>query len=238
MRSIILRIAAVMIKYSPKFLFDMMLGSSEFLKRLGSLGTFQKELRSVEKYSDRSLLFQEVAKRCGGRVNYFEFGVFQGESMNIAIQAFGDKLENAFGFDSFEGLPEDWKHAFGSITKKGTFNVNGQTPDIDNTNVKFVKGWFEDTLPNFLRDNADLFSNDNDVVVHLDADLYGPSVFVLGGIGLLSNRFFVLCDEWTGGESEAVLEFSRFAKFSIEFIGLKENPQHKMPIQVAMLLTR
>ena len=124
--------------------------------------------------------------------------------MNIAIQAFGDKLENAFGFDSFEGLPEDWKHAFGSITKKGTFNVNGQTPDIDNTNVKFVKGWFEDTLPNFLRDNADLFSNDNDVVVHLDADLYGPSVFVLGGIGLLSNRFFVLCDEWTGGESEAV----------------------------------
>lgn len=92
-----------MIKCSPKFLFDMMLGSSEFLKRLGSLGAFQKQLRCIERYPNRSLLFQETAKRCGGRVNYFEFGVFQGESMNIAIQTFGDKLENAFGFDSFEG---------------------------------------------------------------------------------------------------------------------------------------
>jgi hypothetical protein len=156
--------------------------------------------------------------------------------MRIAIEAFGGKLQNAFGFDSFEGLPADWEHALGATTKKRSFDVGGRIPSIAEGNVEFIKGWFEDTLPGFLREHADLFSND--VVVHLDADLYGPTVFVLAGISQYCDRFFVICDEWTGGESEAVLEFSRFANFKIDFIGYRENPQHKMPIQVAMLLSR
>ena len=51
-----------------------------------------------------------------------------------------------YGFDSFEGLPEKWRNGF----EKGTFNRNGNLPKVNN-NVELIKGWFDDTLPNFIK---------------------------------------------------------------------------------------
>lgn len=47
---------------------------------------------------------------------YLEFGVFQGTTINYIAQQ--KENETIYGFDSFEGLPEDW----GNI-KKGTFDM-------------------------------------------------------------------------------------------------------------------
>ena len=45
------------------------------------------------------------------------------------------------GFDSFEGLPEDWRPS----TPRGWFKTTGP-PAIDDARVSFVTGWFDETL--------------------------------------------------------------------------------------------
>ena len=54
---------------------------------------------------------------------YLEFGVFKGKSINL----FSSKLPQITfnGFDSFEGLQEDWK---GWALPKGSFDLKGNLP--------------------------------------------------------------------------------------------------------------
>jgi hypothetical protein len=68
-----------------------------------------------------------------------EFGVFEGESINYIAK----KLPNRsiFGFDSFEGLPEDWRTNF----EHGAFSTGGRLPQVQQ-NVTLLKGWFDATL--------------------------------------------------------------------------------------------
>lgn len=74
------------------------------------------------------------------------------------------------GFDTFSGLPEDWNR-----NPMGTFNVDGVIPKIDI--VFWKKGLFQDTLPDYLANNNDFSARKLDV--HLDADLYRATTFVL-----------------------------------------------------------
>jgi O-methyltransferase len=104
-------------------------------------------------------------------IDYLEFGVFQGESLRQWTGLNKHAESRFFGFDSFEGLPENWRPAQG----QGHFHVGGAVPQIDDARVQFVKGWFEDTVPKF----AQTFSNKNRLVLHLDADLYGSSMIPL-----------------------------------------------------------
>jgi Methyltransferase domain len=98
---------------------------------------------------------------------WLEFGVFEGRTINYISTFTNDRV---YGFDSFEGLPEDWRHGFG----KGTFNRNGRLPMV-RPNVELVKGWFSDTLPKFLEMHKDQQVS----FLHLDADLYSSTKFVL-----------------------------------------------------------
>jgi hypothetical protein len=100
---------------------------------------------------------------------YLEFGVYEGESLSWwsnNLKAPGAKL---VGFDSFEGLPEDW----GPATKKGHFDTQGRIPSIPDERVSFVVGWFDDTLPTYVLPPHD------QLVVNVDADLYSSAALVL-----------------------------------------------------------
>src|SRR5690606_16814666 len=58
-----------------------------------------------------------------------EFGVFQGTSINFfgkVLKANKDKRQ-IYGFDSFEGLSEDW---VGTHMSSSTFNRNGVLPKV------------------------------------------------------------------------------------------------------------
>jgi hypothetical protein len=76
-----------------------------------------------------------------------------------------------YGFDSFTGLPEHWFKGFSNTA----FNVGGKIPDILDPRFTFVEGIFQDTLGNFLYG----FNRRNRIVVHIDADLYSSTLFVL-----------------------------------------------------------
>ena len=73
------------------------------------------------------------------------------------------------GFDSFEGLPENWLPQ----RPKGHFSLEGQVPKIDDPRIQFFGGWFEATLPDYKLPAHDV------LVLNFDADLYSSTIFVL-----------------------------------------------------------
>lgn len=106
-----------------------------------------------------------------GPINYLEFGVHRGASLKCWIEKSHHPDSLFVGFDSFEGLPEDWKANY----PRGHFTTHGKTPDIPDERCSFQVGWFHETLPKFVQQ----FSFENPTVIHLDADLYGSTLFVL-----------------------------------------------------------
>ena len=72
---------------------------------------------------DRTEVFDVVAKNVRDRdVLYLEFGVFEGQSMRYWSNALKNPKARLHGFDSFEGLPED-------------FDVEGPTSRARSTSV-------------------------------------------------------------------------------------------------------
>jgi predicted O-methyltransferase YrrM len=100
-----------------------------------------------------------------------EFGVFQGSTANQISRY----LPNAtiYGFDSFQGLPEDWDIGIGRTTLKETFDMRGGLPNVM-SNVKLVKGFYNDTLAPWLAKHEGPVR-----LLHVDCDLYSSSVTVL-----------------------------------------------------------
>ena len=93
-----------------------------------------------------------------------EFGVYTGSSLRLITKYFPD---NSYGFDSFEGLPEDWREGF----SRGHFSLPN-APSIERATL--IVGLFQDTLETYLRENKAKIN-----FIHLDADLYSSTCFVL-----------------------------------------------------------
>jgi O-methyltransferase len=102
-------------------------------------------------------------------IDYLEFGVASGLSFNWWLQHNAHPDSRFYGFDTFEGLPEDW-HFF----KKG--DMRAELPEVDDNRAKFVKGLFQDTLLNFLKSHP---RGVGKMVIHMDADLYSSTLFSL-----------------------------------------------------------
>lgn len=95
-----------------------------------------------------------------------EFGVYSGETINSIAR---DRKDLTFhGFDSFTGLPEDWDLG-GKFISKNKFDRKGNLPEVE-SNVFLHKGWFEDTIPSFLKDNPGNIS-----YLHIDSDIYSSA---------------------------------------------------------------
>lgn len=117
-----------------------------------------------------------------------EFGVCTGSSMKIIKRELNKKHKKyeVFGFDSFVGLPEDWP---GTGLKKGYFSTQGNIPDIKD--VKFFKGWFKDTIPEYLKIAKDI------ALLHVDCDLYSSTIDVLYGIqAYIVPGTIIVFDDW------------------------------------------
>ncbi|ONI73436.1 hypothetical protein ALI144C_41960 [Actinosynnema sp. ALI-1.44] len=131
-----------------------------------------------------------------------EFGVWQGTTLKIiATDRVGDG-EDVYGFDSFEGLPEDWRSGFPA----GHFTVDG-LPDVPG--AELVVGWFDDTLPGFLDEHPGVVD-----FLHVDGDLYSSAKTVLDLVGpRLREGSVILFDEffnfpgWQNHEYKAWMEY-------------------------------
>jgi hypothetical protein len=120
-----------------------------------------------------------------------EFGVWVGTSMGKMKKLLPDSYK-VYGFDSFEGLPEDWVDHNGKLVgsgKKGRFDTKGQVPNIKG--VKWMKGWFSDTIPVYLKEAKDI------ALLHVDCDLYSSTKEVLWGLNdYIKEGTVIVFDEW------------------------------------------
>lgn len=118
----------------------------------------------------REQLFELVGKQVGDReILYLEFGVWRGSATLYWSKLLRNPKSKLHGFDSFEGLPEDWT----PYERKGSFSTDGQIPQIGDPRVEFFKGWFEDTLRNYKIPPHEV------LIAVFDADLYSSTKLVL-----------------------------------------------------------
>jgi hypothetical protein len=151
---------------------------------------------------------------------WLEFGVASGKTINYISKFTNDIV---FGFDSFEGLPEKWRDGF----DKGAFNRDGNLPNV-NSNVTLVKGWFDNTLPNFIKSQNKKIS-----FIHIDCDLYSSTKFILNTVKEYINPGCVIVfDELVNypgfdgdtGELKAFYEFITENNVKYEWIGMNGTP--------------
>lgn len=163
----------------------------------------------------QSELLHYCLKRTQPNGLYLEFGVATGTSINLTAKAL--PKQTIHGFDSFEGLPEDWP---GRHEAKGHYSLGGKLPKV-RRNVKLHQGWFNKTLPPFLETEQSKVS-----FVHLDADLYSSTIFVLDalktriipGTVILFDEYFNF-PSWKEHEHKAFQEFTTHNKIKYEYIG-------------------
>jgi O-methyltransferase len=132
---------------------------------------FVKANRHIVSHSTREEMYEDIMRACPGAIDYLEFGVFEGQSIFYWANKRNEPESRFYGFDTFTGLPEHWNKHF----SKGSFNLDGSAPFTTDKRIKFVKGLFQDSLPNFLKD----FAPKNQLVIHNDSDLYSSSLYLL-----------------------------------------------------------
>jgi hypothetical protein len=113
-----------------------------------------------------------VHAQTNGMVNinnhlWLEFGVFTGASTNITAHSQRDTKIRVHGFDTFTGLPEEWK---GHLAK-GAFDQGGNFPPAE-PGVEFHKGLFSETLPGVLEKNK----KEKIAGMNIDCDLYRGAI--------------------------------------------------------------
>ncbi|MHB2022608.1 MAG: class I SAM-dependent methyltransferase [Mycobacteriales bacterium] len=114
-------------------------------------------------------LFALACSRLSGRRPlYLEFGVYSGRSMRWWASHLHAPEAKLVGFDSFQGLPQDWRAGI----DRGHF-ATGAPPVIDDPRVSFVVGWFDETLPGYQMPEHD------QLLVNVDCDLYSSAATVL-----------------------------------------------------------
>ena len=134
-----------------------------------------------------------------------EFGVGGGDSLRIIA---GHRL--CYGFDSFDGLPQDWRSGFPA----GTFAC--EPPDIDNATL--VIGLFADTVPTFEEEDI--------AFVHCDADLYSSTVTALTIVPQLKPGAIIVMDEffnWPGWKLPGRGEYAALMESGLSFEYLAYN---------------
>ncbi len=128
------------------------------------------------------------------QIDYLEFGVSQGFSFRWWANQIKHSNARFYGFDTFEGLPESW----------GTFRKGDMAaglPQMDDTRCSFYKGLFQDTLYGFIAEHP---LKARRKVIHLDADIFSATLFVLTNLArelrpgdiLLFDEFNVPNHEW------------------------------------------
>ena len=225
---LIRKIKALFIRFKLHILikpFEGVLINAAYLSKLsrwidktpkGKLNDFyNKKVNYTDRFKLHEFVFEEEIQNQS--IDYLEFGVASG----IAFKWWVEKNENPgsrfFGFDVFTGLPEDF-----GVIKKQHYDTSGQTPNIQDERVTFIKGLFQESLPGFLNE----YKPQQKKVVHMDADLYSSTLFVLTKlIPFLKKDDIIIFDEFgvPTHEFRAFSDIVSAYNLKYEFLGAVNN---------------
>jgi hypothetical protein len=172
------------------------------------------------RFSRREELFDLVGKQVGNReVLYLEFGVFQGAATRYWSKLLINPNSKLHGFDSFEGLPEDWL----PHRNKGHFAADGAIPQISDSRIRFFKGWFDEILPNYKCPPHEV------LVINIDADLYSSTISVLKALRVnIVPGTYIYFDEFNHRDHElrAFEEFISETGMTFSLLGATHTLEH------------
>ena len=182
---------------------------------------FEPYLDKIVMFKKKEDLWKFALSKIEKNQNVFEFGVFKGESINFMSSIRPDL--NFFGFDSFEGLQEDWG---GSEFRKSHFDLKGNLPKV-NSNVKLIKGWFNKSLPDFLKNFNSIIS-----LINIDCDTYESSKEILmilekqiiSGTIIIFDEYFGY-PGWEYGEKKAFIEFVEKRNLKYTYLAIANEQQ-------------
>lgn len=159
-------------------------------------------------YNKRYQLYKYIVEKIDLKdqpFDYLEFGVAQAHSFKWWSSTCNNKECRFYGFDTFEGLPENW----------GTFNKGDMIagiPSLNDNRCGFIKGLFQETLIPFLRKTE--LNNGKRKIIHMDADLFSSTIFTLTTLTPYLNAGDILIfDEFNVPNHE----FQAFKIFSESF---------------------
>ena len=162
-------------------------------------------------YFHRWALFDHMTDLCKKDRPFYEFGVWRGEAFRYLIKT----LKKGYGFDTFQGLPDDWHNE-----KAGTYSSGGNVPKIKGG--EFVVGKFEDTLPRFFAEDRPMAS-----IINFDADLYSSTICALNfSKPVIDKHTILIFDEflinknWEQDEYKALEEFCATNDYTYEVLAI------------------
>ena len=164
-----------------------------------------------ELHFNRWSLFDQMVNRSKLHRPFYEFGVWRGQAFKYLIKS----LKKGYGFDTFEGLPEDWHNVH-----SGTYSSDSKVPQIDGG--EFIVGKFEETLPTFFSENRPMAS-----IINFDADLYSSTICALNfSKPVIDEHTILIFDEfiintnWEQDEYKALNEFCSNNKYAYEVLAI------------------
>lgn len=185
-----------------------------------------KDVPSLKGYSQRFELYAKIIETEQiDLISYLEFGVSKGESIKWWLTKIANKDSRFYGFDTFDGIPEDW-----GTKPRGSYTNNGNIPLINDPRCKCIQGLFQNTLPEFLKQQEP----NRRLVVHLDADLYSSTLFCLCSLANhLKAGDLLIFDEFniTAHEFRAFLDFKTAYPMNMVFIG-ESNQYNKVVFKI------
>lgn len=166
--------------------------------------------------------------------NLLEFGVYNGNTLARLVQR--KNFVEVWGFDSFEGLPDnhegnpDWPvGAFNSV-RDGGFNNAEEikayiTERVGRSDIKLIEGFFHKTLTPAIGHQL----HNTASYIHLDCDLYTSTAEVLSWLfkyGVPKEGCLFRYDDWygysnIGGQKAAHERYS--LKYRIGFQQVADN---------------
>jgi O-methyltransferase len=160
--------------------------------------------------------------------DFIETGVWRGGScifMKALLKSRGINDRIVWVADSFEGLPrpdaakykydkDDPYHTFKELAVPlEVVQANFEKYDLWDDNVRFLKGWFKDTLPNAPIEKL--------AILRLDGDMYESTMDGLKNLyPRLSNGGYIIIDDWGAvkGCQQAVIDYRKTHGISDEII--------------------
>ena len=208
-----------MYKYYARYL----LVDLQLIAKQDTLDYIRSHMRGAMLFNDRWDLLSFALSRAPEQGLLLEFGVEDGRSINYLA---GRTERTIHGFNSFLGLPEDWR---GTFETKGSFSREGHLPKV-RPNVRLHAGWFDRTLPELLRANGEPAS-----FIHIDCDIYSSTRTVFDELGKrIGPGTVIVFDEyfnypaWREHEFKAFQEFVAATGLRYEYVGFAIKNGHVM----------
>jgi hypothetical protein len=180
----------------------------------------------VQRLAFKKLFFAKAFTYLPEPIEYLEFGVHRGASLQLVASLLKHSGSRLHGFDTFSGYPEPWLVKDGLHRDAADYSLSraekiALRKILSDRRIRLHKGPIQKTLPNFLKSKK----RQNPKLIYINSDLYGSALFVLFSLFPLLGKNTVVVMSLAGESHReagfrALNDFSQatLTRYRIEFL--------------------